>query len=75
MKGQGIDDDRDEWLVGFLLVYVDDLMVASDPTTTSLIIKVLQDEWETFEPEVVGQKKVKFLGVELTQAPQGGFRA
>ena len=75
MKGQGIDDDRDEWLVGFLLVYVDDLMVASDPTTTSLIIKMLQDEWETSEPEVVGQKKVKFLGVELTQAPQGGFRA
>ena len=75
MKGQGIDDDRDEWLVGFLLVYVDDLMVASDPTTTSTIIQVLQDEWETSEPEVVGQKKVKLVGMELTQAPQGGFRA
>ena len=75
MKGQGNDDDRDEWLVGFLLVYVDDLMVASDPTTTSLIVQMLQDEWETSEPEVVGQKKVKFLGMELTQAPQGGFRA
>ena len=75
MKGQGTDDDRDEWLVGFLLVYVDDLMVASDPATTHTIIQVLLDEWETSEPEVVGEKKVKFLGMELTQAPQGGFRA
>ena len=74
MKGQGIDDDRDEWLVGFLLIYVDNLMVASDPITTNMIIQVLQNEWEASEPEVVDEKKIKFLGMELTQAPPGGFR-
>ena len=67
MEGQGTDDDRDEWLVGFLLVYIDDLKVASDPATTNTIIQVLQDEWETSTPEVVGEKKVKFLGMELTR--------
>ena len=75
MLGDGEDEDREEKMVGFLLVYVDDLMVTSDEKTINQVIQVLQAQWETSTPEEVGKEKVKFLGMEITKTIGGGYRA
>ena len=75
MLGDGEDEEREEKMVGFLLVYVDDLMVTSDGKTINQVIQVLQAQWETSTPEEVGKEKVKFLGMEITKTIEGGYRA
>ena len=63
-------------LKGFLLVYVDDLIVVGDGGTIEVITKMLQAEWETSPPEEVNTRdKVKFLGMELKKGPWGEFTA
>ena len=62
-------------MLGFLLVYVDDLMITSDEKTIRVVIGLLQALWETSPPEDFGEQKVKFLGMEITRTPEGGFRA
>ena len=75
MLGEGDDEDREEKVVGFLLVYVDDLMITSDESTIKTIAEVLQAQWETSTPEEIGSEKVKFWGMEITKTHEGGYRA
>ena len=60
-KALGEDEEKEKEgeVVGFLLVYVDDLMI-------------LQAQWETSTPEQVGEEKVKLLGIpELMKVGSG----
>ena len=74
MKGEDEEKEKEGEVVGFLLVYVDDLMITSDEATIKVITEVLQAQWETSTPEEVGEEKVKFLGMEITRTHEGGFR-
>ena len=42
-------------MLGFLLVYVDDLMITSDEKTIQAVIDLLQAQWETSTSEEVGR--------------------
>ena len=77
LKGEAKNDDVEGGeLKGFLLVYVDDLMVVGDGGTIEVITKMLQAEWETSPPEEVNTKdKVKLLGMELKKGLWGEFIA
>ena len=77
LKGDPMEEgSQDEQLEGFLLVYVDDLMIVGEASTIQVITKTLQQEWETSAPEELGSEgKVKFLGMELTKGSKGEFIA
>ena len=75
MKGEDEEKEKEGEAVGFLLVYIDDLMITGDEATIKVITEVLQAQWETSTLEEVGEEKVKFLGMEITRTHEGGFRA
>ena len=54
-------------LVGFLLVYVDDMLACAAPEVLPVVIGMLREEWQTSEPEHIAEDPVKFLGMELRQ--------
>ena len=60
-------------LFGFLLVYVDDLMILSEDYIVQQVVEILQKEWDTSVPERIGGEKVKFLGMEIAEYEQGFF--
>ena len=61
-------------LFGFILVYVDDLMILSEEYIVQQVMDVLREEWDTSNPEWLGSEKVKFLGMEIGEY-EGGFFA
>ena len=54
-------------LKGFLLVYVDDMLVSAAPEVLPVVLGMLREEWQTSEPEHIAESPVKFLGMELRQ--------
>ena len=63
-----------EKLKGFLLVYVDDMLACAAPDVLPTVLEMLREEWQTSEPEHLGEMPVKFLGMEL-RMKDGNFFA
>ena len=57
-------------LYGFLVVYVDDIMILSQRGTVTSVRDALQKEWDT-SPEWIGPEPVKFLGMEVSEHDRG----
>ena len=53
-------------LKGFILIYVDDMLILSLRDVAEEVIRELQREWETSKPEWLGRTSVRFLGMEIT---------
>ena len=65
------DYEKDE-MIGLFVVYVDDLLVLSDPPTIELVLAGIREHWELSKPEMVGSEQgTRFLGMELWRWPCG----
>ena len=54
---------------GVVLVYVDDMLIAGEEGVPESILKEVQRQWETSEPEwVTEEKSTKFLGMEISRS-------
>ena len=58
-------------LYGFMVVYVDDIMVLSREEIVIAVQKELQREWDTSTPEWLGKVPAKFLGMEISEHEKG----
>ena len=54
-------------VMGMMLVYVDDICISAPEEVAWKVVHLLQEEWQTSEPEVAGEKPVKFLGMEVVK--------
>lgn len=62
-----IEDDEYQ-LVGLILVYVDDMLICGRGEVPEVVLRVLQDVWETSPPERIDEGSTsKFLGMEITK--------
>ena len=60
-------------LHGFLLVYVDDILILAPRRILEETTKAIQKEWQTSDPEFLTRGKVKHLGMELCETEAGFF--
>ena len=58
-------------LYGFMVVYVDDIMVLSREEIVFAVQRELQREWDTSAPEWLGKVPAKFLGMEISEHEKG----
>ena len=58
-------------LYGFLVVYVDDIMILSREQIVLAVRAALQRERETSAPEWIGKDPVKFLRMEISEHDKG----
>ena len=58
-------------LYGFMVVYVDDIIVLSREEIVIAVQKELQREWDTSTPEWLGKVPAKFLGMEISEHEKG----
>ena len=54
-------------LRGLLMTYVDDIFVAAEEEVSAAVIEAIRQKWKTSEPDVVGEKPIRFLGMEVTK--------
>ena len=69
-------EEQDEALAelhGFILVYVDDMLILALLEVMMEVIETVQREWATSAPEFLSKGKVKYLGMELYETSQGFF--
>lgn len=60
--------------IGFMTVYVDDILVASEPAALNGIFKALKTLWKCSEEEIVQEgKETRFCGYELKADGEGGY--
>ena len=55
-------------LWGLLMSYVDDILVVSHPDALPLAMQQVRSQWKTTEPELVSQKPITFLGMEVPKS-------
>ena len=60
-------------LHGFILVYVDDMLILALLAVIEEVIGAIQKEWATSAPEFLSKGKVKYLGMELYETSHGFF--
>ena len=72
IKTGALQDDLEEELVsngrvvGLVMTYVDDILVSGRSEVMKAVTQRLQETWSTSTPEEIGEKPVRFLGVEIT---------
>ena len=49
------------------MTYVDDIFVAAEEEVSAAVIEAIRQKWKTSEPDVVGEKPIRFLGMEVTK--------
>lgn len=64
-------DEIDSLLYGFLLVYVDDLLILAVKWLAEEVLQTLKGEWATSTPEWLGRTSVRFLGMEIVEHERG----
>ena len=57
-------------VVGYMAVYVDDMMIASKPVTEA-VAKMVRGQWSTSEPEYASNASMRFLGMDLEKVKDG----
>ena len=61
-------EDEAASMKGVVLVYVDDMLIAGEGDVPEMILKEVQRQWETSQPErVTEEKSTKFLGMEISR--------
>ena len=54
------------------MTYVDDLFIVSSSGLVEKVIKEIQKTWTTSAPERIGEKAVKFLGMDIKRIKEEG---
>ena len=73
-SGAGLEEDEvSSELHGFLLVYVDDILILALRKILEETVKAIQEVWQTSDPEFLTRGKVKYLGMELYETEAGFF--
>ena len=70
------DDTSQEQKLGFVGVYVDDIIVTSTESIAEGFVKKLNETWECSTPQWVGDQpgeKMRFCGYEIGKLQGGGF--
>ena len=69
VKEKGVDQP-----LGFMIVYVDDIMVTAEDQVVKSFMGCLQEHWTTSQPEFVDESHwTKFCGFELRRDDRGGL--
>ena len=68
---------RDEGGVqGLVLIYVDDMLVMSNPEITNMVVEKIQKTWEVTKPQWVTETEpVRFCGIEIYKNNEGDYFA
>ena len=66
------EDLEDEFVsngrvVGLVMTYVDDILITGRREVMESVTQQLQQTWSTSVPEEIGEKPVRFLGIEITR--------
>ena len=70
-----ICDEKDSSTVGYLCVYVDDLMLTGPKNVLNLAMERLQSTWECSPAEWVNeQQSMRFCGFEVQRLSDGGLK-
>ena len=54
-------------LKGLLLTYVDDIFIVAEDTVREQVLKKIMETWTTSPPDLVGDKPIKFLGMNISK--------
>ena len=54
-------------LKGLLMTYVDDILVTGSRKVVDAVMEKIRTIWTTSEPDQVGEKPIRFLGVEISK--------
>ena len=73
------EDLEDEFVsngrvVGLVMTYVDDILITGRREVMESVTQQLQQTWSTSVPEEIGEKPVRFLGIEITRCLAEGRR-
>ena len=64
---------RNEECEGYMTVYVDDLLVATNPRSLRSVFKAIQRQWDCSEPDFVENGPIRYCGYDIKKIP-GGFQ-
>ena len=62
-KEEGIQEQPE--LLGLVMTYVDDMFLVGRQDVLELVIQEMRSCWRTSEPERIGKKPVRFLGMDI----------
>ena len=67
-----VEKDQGDWtdevtLRGLLLTYVDDIFVVAEDAVRSKVLEKVMETWKTSSPDLVGEKPIKFLGMNISK--------
>ena len=65
------EDELTSELYGLIVVYVDDMLMMSTEEILREVLQTIQKEWATSPPEWLGSESVRFLGMEISEHPDG----
>jgi len=62
-------DGEEEYppLKGLFMTYVDDIFVCGESLVVQALMKAIRKTWATSEPDCVGEKAIKFLGMDISK--------
>ena len=58
-------------VVGYMAVYIDDIMVVASKPVTDAVAKMVRSQWSTSVPEYASSESMRFLGMELEKVKDG----
>ena len=58
---------KEPTLRGLLLTYVDDIFIVAEDEVREKILCKIQETWKTSPPDLVGEKPIKFLGMNISK--------
>ena len=67
-----VERDQGDWtdevtLRGLLLTYVDDIFIVAEDAVRSKVLEKVMETWKTSPPDLVGEKPIKFLGMNISK--------
>eukprot|EP00434_Breviolum_minutum_P034818 symbB.v1.2.030822.t1/scaffold3511.1/size105743/1 len=73
-----VEKHRSEWtdevkLRGLLLTYVDDIFIVAEEAVREKVLSKVMKTWKTSPPDLVGEKPIKFLGMNISKDTSSMF--
>ena len=72
VESGGFPEPTAKDIKGLLMTYVDDMFMVGPPEVLRQLERSIRSLWASTEPEEVGEKPVRFLGMEVTKVLEDG---